>query len=97
MSGGYNPDGAFGHRIHGSDKAYCEDEKDGKFGRMLGWLYKSDEDTMSINQIMIDKGYARAYDGTLKKRTLDLLAKGERPCILQEKCGVDPDGAFQIY
>ena len=31
-------------------------EKDGKFGRMLGWLYKTDKDTTSINQIMIDKG-----------------------------------------
>ena len=51
-------------------------EKDGKFGRMLGWLYKSDEDTMSINQIMIDKGYAWAYDGGTKEKNLDdLLAK----------------------
>ena len=51
-------------------------EKDGKFGRMLGWLYKTDEDTMSINQIMIDKGYAWAYDGGTKVRNLeDLMAK----------------------
>ena len=53
-------------------------EKDGKFGRMLGWLYKTDEDTKSINQIMIDKGYAWAYDGGTKVRNLeDLLAKRE--------------------
>ena len=53
-------------------------EKDGKFGRMLGWLYKTDEDTMSINQIMIDKGYAWAYDGGTKVRNLDdLMAKRE--------------------
>jgi micrococcal nuclease len=53
-------------------------EKDGKFGRMLGWLYKSDEDTMSINQIMIDKGYAWTYDGGTKVRNLeDLMAKRE--------------------
>jgi len=51
-------------------------EKDGKFGRMLGWLYKSEEDTMSINQIMIDKGYAWPYDGGTKVRNLeDLMAK----------------------
>ena len=51
-------------------------EKDGKFGRMLGWLYKTDTDTMSINQIMIDKGYAWAYDGGTKVRNLeDLMAK----------------------
>ena len=51
-------------------------EKDGKFGRMLGWLYKSEKDTMSINQIMIDKGYAWPYDGGTKVRNLeDLMAK----------------------
>jgi micrococcal nuclease len=54
-------------------------EKDGKFGRMLGWLYKTDEDTMSINQIMIDKGYAWAYDGGTKEKNLeDLLAKRKK-------------------
>ena len=53
-------------------------EKDGKFGRMLGWLYKTDTDTMSINQIMIDKGYAWSYDGGTKVRNLeDLMAKRE--------------------
>ena len=53
-------------------------EKDGKFGRMLGWLYKSETDTMSINQIMIDKGYAWSYDGGTKEKNLDdLIAKRE--------------------
>ena len=53
-------------------------EKDGKFGRMLGWLYKTDTDTMSINQIMIDKGYAWSYDGGTKEKNLDdLMAKRE--------------------
>ena len=57
-------------------KLTVKTEKDGKFGRMLGWLYKSDEDTMSINQIMIDKGYAWTYDGGTKVRNLeDLIAK----------------------
>ena len=51
-------------------------EKEGKFGRMLGWLYKSETDTTSINQIMIDKGYAWAYDGGTKEKNLDdLMAK----------------------
>ena len=59
-------------------KLTVKTEKDGKFGRMLGWLYKTDEDTMSINQIMIDKGYAWAYDGGTKLRNLeDLMAKRE--------------------
>ena len=59
-------------------KLTVKTEKDGKFGRMLGWLYKSEEDTMSINQIMIDKGYAWPYDGGTKVRNLeDLMAKRE--------------------
>ena len=59
-------------------KLTVKTEKEGKFGRMLGWLYKSEEDTMSINQIMIDKGYAWAYDGGTKVRNLeDLMAKRE--------------------
>ena len=61
-----------------ASKLIVKTEKEGKFGRMLGWLYKSEEDTMSINQIMIDKGYAWAYDGGTKVRNLeDLLAKRE--------------------
>ena len=45
---------------------------------MLGWLYKTDKDTTSINQIMIDKGYAWSYDGGTKEKNLDdLMAKRE--------------------
>ena len=59
-------------------KLTVKTEKEGKFGRMLGWLYKSETDTTSINQIMIDKGYAWAYDGGTKVRNLeDLMAKRE--------------------
>ena len=61
-----------------ASKLTVKTEKEGKFGRMLGWLYKSENDTTSINQIMIDKGYAWAYDGGTKVRNLeDLLAKRE--------------------
>ena len=60
-------------------KLTVKTEKDGKFGRMLGWLYKSETDTTSINQIMIDKGYAWAYDGGTKVRNLeDLMAKRDK-------------------
>ncbi len=60
-------------------KLTVKTEKEGKFGRMLGWLYKTDEDTTSINQIMIDKGYAWAYDGGTKVRNLeDLMAKRDK-------------------
>ena len=57
-------------------KLTVKTEKEGKFGRMLGWLYKSETDTTSINQIMIDKGYAWSYDGGTKEKHLDdLMAK----------------------
>ena len=59
-------------------KLTVKTEIEGKFGRMLGWLYKSETDTTSINQIMIDKGYAWAYDGGTKEKNLDdLMAKRE--------------------
>mgnify|MGYP003118133685 FL=1 len=57
-------------------KLTVKTEKDGKFGRMLGWLYKSEKDVTSINETMIDEGYAWAYDGGTKVRNLeDLMAK----------------------
>ena len=61
-----------------ASKLSVSSENDGLFGRMLGWLYKTDTDTMSINQIMIDKGYAWSYDGGTKEKNLDdLMAKRE--------------------
>ena len=54
-------------------KLTVKTEKDGKFGRMLGWLYKSEKDVTSINETMIDEGYAWAYDGGTKVRNLEDL------------------------
>jgi len=52
-----------------------ETEKDGKYGRMLGWIY-ADGSPVSVNQLMIDEGYAWAYDGGKKEKDFDeLLAK----------------------
>ena len=60
-------------------KLTVKTEKDGKFGRMLGWLYKSEKDVTSINETMIDEGYAWAYNGGTKVRNLeDLLAKRKK-------------------
>ena len=60
-------------------KLTVKTEKDGKFGRMLGWLYKSEKDVTSINEIMIDEGYAWAYDGGTKEKNLDdLMAKRDK-------------------
>ena len=37
----------------------------GKYGRLLGWLYVGDEE-ISLNELMIQEGYAWAYDGGTK-------------------------------
>ena len=47
-------------------------EKDGKYGRMLGTIYIND-DIVSMNQQMIDKGYAWEYDGGTKEKSLEAL------------------------
>ena len=41
-------------------------EKDGKYGRMLGWLY-CDDFEVSLNERMISEGFAWGYDGGTKK------------------------------
>ena len=47
-------------------------KKDGKYGRMLGWLYKEGED-ISIQERMINKGYGWAYDGGTKEKSYEEL------------------------
>ena len=42
-------------------------EKDGKYGRMLGWIYCDELGEKSLNEEMIDSGFAFAYDGGKKK------------------------------
>ena len=44
----------------------------GKYGRLLGWLYIGDAD-LSLNEQMIEEGYAWAYDGGTKKKDFDEL------------------------
>jgi micrococcal nuclease len=48
-----------------------------KFGRMLGWIY-IDGDTVSINDHMINDGYAWAYMGETKVKDFDALAKARK-------------------
>jgi len=43
-----------------------------KYGRILGNLYVNNEE-LSLNQQMIDEGYALAYDGGTKDMDLELL------------------------
>ena len=43
-----------------------------KYGRILGNLYVNNE-ALSLNQKMIDEGYALAYDGGTKDKNFDVL------------------------
>ena len=49
----------------------------GKYGRLLGWLYIG-EDSISINETMINEGYAWAYDGGTKKKDFEELREIRR-------------------
>ena len=42
----------------------------GKYGRLLGWLYIN-EDLVSLNEKMIEEGYAWAYDGGTKQKDFE--------------------------
>jgi len=44
----------------------------GKYGRLLGWLYIGDS-AVSLNQLMIQEGYAWAYDGGTKQKNFEEL------------------------
>ncbi len=44
----------------------------GKYGRLLGWLYVGDS-AVSLNQLMIQEGYAWSYDGGKKQKNFEEL------------------------
>lgn len=48
-----------------------------KYGRILGWVYV-DGSTKSINEIMIEDGYAWGYLGETKVKDFDALAKARK-------------------
>jgi micrococcal nuclease len=48
-----------------------------KFGRVLGWLYVNG-DTESVNDKMINDGYAWGYMGDTKVKDFDALAKARK-------------------
>ena len=49
----------------------------GKYGRLLGWLYVGDEEK-SLNEQMIDEGYAWCYDGGTKRKDFESLKEIRR-------------------
>jgi len=49
----------------------------GKYGRLLGWLYVG-ESNISLNELMIEEGYAWEYDGGTKQKDFEELRKIRR-------------------
>ena len=49
----------------------------GKYGRLLGWLYIGDAE-VSLNEQMIEEGYAWAYDGGTKQKNFEDLREIRR-------------------
>jgi|TARA_B100001059_G_C17767999_1_gene546706 endonuclease YncB( thermonuclease family) len=64
--------------IMNADKLIVRTEKDGKFGRMIGYLYMNPDATVSLNQMLIDEGFAWMYDGGTKKKDLQELLDKRR-------------------
>jgi micrococcal nuclease len=48
-----------------------------KFGRILGWIYVNG-DTVSLNDMMINDGYAWGYLGDTKVKDFDALVKARK-------------------
>ena len=66
--------------IEGDDELVIRTELKGgvgKYGRLLGWLYIGDA-LMSLNEQMIDEGYAWEYDGGTKQKNFDELREIRR-------------------
>ena len=49
----------------------------GKYGRLLVWLYIGDDD-LSLNEKMIEEGYAWSYDGGTKQKNFEELREIRR-------------------
>ena len=49
----------------------------GKYGRLLGWLYIGDAE-ISLNEQMIEEGYAWEYDGGTKQKNFEELKEIRR-------------------
>ena len=66
--------------IDGDDDLVIRTELDGgvgKYGRLLGWCYIGDGD-VSLNEKMIEEGYAWPYDGGTKQKNFEELREIRR-------------------
>ena len=57
-------------RLDDCDGLIIKTEKEGKYGRILGWLFCKEQ---NINKEMVSRGYAWEYDGGKKEKNLDDL------------------------
>ena len=57
-------------RLGSSSNLKVKTEKDGKFGRMLGYLY---DEKGSLNEDMVARGYAWVYDGGTREYNINEL------------------------
>ena len=66
--------------IHGADELIVRTELVGgvgKYGRLLGWLYIGDAE-VSLNEMMIEEGFAWPYDGGTKQKNFEELREIRR-------------------
>jgi len=57
-------------RLSEGSNLTVQTEKDGKYGRMLGWIYIGSQ---NVNKEMVERGYAWEYDGGTKEKDLNTL------------------------
>ena len=50
----------------------------GKYGRLLGWAFYIGDGDVSLNEQMIEEGYAWAYDGGTKQKNFEELREIRR-------------------
>ena len=60
--------------LESAENLTVKTEKDGKYGRMLGWLY-CDNIEGSINELMVESGHALPYHGAKKTEVEEMLAE----------------------
>lgn len=73
-------EGRLAEVLNGSDDLVIRTELVGgvgKYGRLLGWLYVGDAE-LSLNEQMIEEGYAWAYDGGTKQKNFEELREIRR-------------------
>jgi len=65
--------------LKNAEELVVRTSKDGKYGRMLGTiLAKNGDSIVNVNELMVEAGYAVAYDGGKKWTVPEILAECDR-------------------